>query len=76
MPGWFKDMEVIIWEHGLWPEGGGGYMHSAWTSIVCLIKLTAAASAFYLIRPILLLKIQKPKLQGFIKSHGHFATFI
>lgn len=22
MPGWFKGMEQIIWEHGLWPEGG------------------------------------------------------
>jgi hypothetical protein len=21
MPGWFKDMEVIIQEHGLWPKG-------------------------------------------------------
>jgi len=22
MPGWFKGMEIIIWEHGLWPEKG------------------------------------------------------
>jgi hypothetical protein len=23
MANWFKGMEIIIWEHGLWPEEGG-----------------------------------------------------
>jgi hypothetical protein len=70
-PGWFKGMEHIIRERGLWPEGGlpakcaGPKRPEGQTSCCC----------WHLLYTQLDLMSQKPLLQEHIKSHGHLCDY-
>jgi len=72
MPGWFKGMEVIIREHGLWPEGGDLLTQ-------CLGFHCPPGRADCYCRHILFLQpdfvSQRSQLQELVKSCGHLCNF-
>jgi hypothetical protein len=70
-PGWFKGMEHIIREHGLWPEGGlpaecAGPKRPEGQASCCCRHLLYSQSDFL---------SQKPQLQEHIESRGHVCDF-
>ena len=71
MPNWFKGMEQIIRERGLWPEGG---LLAQCHDFKCPPDRTDCCC-----RRILFTQPdfanQKPYLQEFIESHGHLCDF-
>lgn len=71
MPGWFKGMEVIIRERGLWPEGGlpaqcPDFKCPADRTDCCCRRVLFSQPDF---------ASQKPQLQEFIESRGHLCDF-
>lgn len=73
MPGWFKGMEQIIRERGLWPAGGllaecKGFKCEAGRTDCCCRRLLFTQPDF---------QSQKPPshLQEFIESRGHICDF-
>ena len=71
MPGWFKGMEVIIREHGLWPEGGlpaqcPGF-HCPPGRIDCCCRQLLYMQPDFL--------NQKSQLQELVEKRGHLCDF-
>ncbi len=70
-PGWFKSMEQIICEHGLWPEGG--------LPVECAGPKRPEGQVSCCCRHILYtqpdFKLQKPMLQEYIESRGHLCDY-
>jgi hypothetical protein len=71
MPGWFKGMEQIICEHGLWPENGipaecHGFNCPA-DSISCCCRHILFNQADFV--------AQKSQLQELVESRGHICDF-
>ena len=71
MPGWFKGMEVIIREHGLWPENGmnaqcNGFKCVAGKTNCCCRRLLFTQPDFV---------VQKSHLEELITSRGHICDF-
>ena len=71
MPCWFKGMEVIIHEHGLWPEGGllaqcGNFRCPPRWADCCCRRLLFMQPDFL---------DQKPLLQEFIEHRHHLYDF-
>ena len=73
MPGWFKGMEVIIRERGLWPEGESDLLAQ------CLGFRCPPGCTDCCCQRILFLQpdfiSQQSQLQELIKSHGHLCDF-
>jgi hypothetical protein len=70
-PGWFKGMEQIIRERGLWPEGGlpvecTGLKRPEGQASCCCRHLLYTQPDF---------KSQKPLLQEYIESRGHLCDY-
>ena len=70
-PGWFKGMENIIHEHGLWPEEGlpadcAGPKCPEGQASCCCCHILYTQPDF---------TSQKPVLQEFIESHGHLCDY-
>jgi len=71
MPGWFKGMEIIIRERGLWPEGG---LLAQCESFRCKKDLTDCCCWRLLFcQPDF--KTQKSRLEEFVTSRGHICDF-
>ena len=71
MPGWFKGMEVIIQECGLWPEAG---LPAQCQDFKCPINRTDCCCQRVLFtQPDF--TAQKSQLQELIESHGHLCNF-
>jgi hypothetical protein len=73
MPGWFKGMETIIRERGLWPAEGPGlaaqcpdFKCPAGRTDCCCRRVLFNQADFI---------TQKPELQEFIESRGHLCDF-
>lgn len=70
-PGWFKGMEQILHERGLWPEGG--------LPVECAGLKRPEGQVSCCCRHILYTQLdfvsQKPLLQEYIESHGHLCDF-
>jgi hypothetical protein len=71
MPGWFKCMEQIIWERGLWPMQGlhaecEGFKCAPGETICCCQRLLYNQPDFVL---------QKSQLEEYITSRGHICNF-
>ena len=71
MPGWFKGMEAILCEWGLWPEGG---LRAQCDSFKC-----DAGSIDCCCRRLLFFQLdfvnQKSHLEEVITNHGHICDF-
>jgi hypothetical protein len=71
MPGWFKGMEIIIWEWGLWPVGG--------LAAQCPLFHCPPDRTDCCCRRILFLQpdftAQKSQLQELIEGRGHLCDF-
>jgi hypothetical protein len=70
-PGWFKGMEQIIYEHGLWPDAGltvecTGPKHPSGPATYCYCHLLYTQPDF---------TSQKPLLQEYIELHGHLCDY-
>lgn len=70
-PGWFKGMEQIIRERGLWPEKDlsaqcAGFKCEPGRTDCCCRRLLFTQPDF---------EAQKPQLQEFIESRGHICDF-
>jgi len=71
MPGWFKGMEVIIKEHGLWPAEGlnaqcdGFKCEPGQTQCCCCCLLFTQPDFVF----------QKSQLEEFVTSRGHICDF-
>jgi hypothetical protein len=71
MPGWFKGMEIIIRERGLWPEKG---LSAQCESFLCKNGLTNCCCRRLLFcQPDF--NTQKSHLEEFITSRGHICDF-
>jgi len=71
MPGWFKGMEVIIHEHGLWPAGG---LPAQCRNFHCPPGKSDCCCQWLLYsQPDV--TDQKPYLWEFIESCGHLCNF-
>ena len=71
MPGWFKGMEIIIYECGLWLQKGlnaqcEGFKCVAGKTDCCCHRLLFTQPDF---------KNQKSHLEEYITSHGHICDF-
>ena len=71
MPGWFKGMEMIIRERGLWPEKGlnaqcEGFKCQLGRADCCCQRLLFSQPDFV---------NQKLHLEEFVTSHGHICDF-
>jgi hypothetical protein len=72
MPGWFKSMETIIWECGLWPDKGDlltqcpGF-HCPPNCIDCCCRHILFLQPDFM--------PQKPQLQELVESHGHLCDY-
>ena len=71
MPGWFKGMEIIIRERGLWPQKGlnaqcEGFKCVAGKKNCCCCQLLFTQPDF---------ENQKSHLEEFITSRGHICDF-
>ena len=71
MPGWFKEMEEIIRERGLLPEGGlraqcDGFKCKEGETACCCRRLLFTQPDF---------QAQKFQLEEFIESRGHLCDF-
>ena len=72
-PGWFKGMEQIIRERGLWPTNG---LHCECPGFKCMQhegQPSCCCRRILFTQPDFTL--QWPQLQEFIKSHGHLCDF-
>ena len=70
-PGWFKGMEVIIRECGLWPEKG---LASQCPDFKCPADcMDCCCWCLLFNQPDF--ASQKPKLQEYIELHGHICNF-
>ena len=73
MPGWFKGMEIIIQECGLWPEEGPGLLAQC-SGFKCPAERTDCCCRRVLFnQPDF--ATQKPQLQEFIESCSHLCDF-
>ena len=73
MPGWFKGMEIIIRERGLWPKDGPG-LPAQCPDFKCLADRTDCCCRHVLFnQPDF--SCQKSNLQEFIESRGHLCDF-
>src|ERR1700736_5174639 len=71
MPGWFKRMEIIIRERGLWPSSGlnaqcEGFKCTAGSTDLCCRHLLFCQPDF---------KAQKSQLEEYITTQGHICDF-
>jgi hypothetical protein len=71
MPGWFKGMEQIIKEHGLWPSAGllaqcEGFKCEPGLTNCCCLRLLFTQLDFI---------SQKSQLEKFVTSCGHICDF-
>lgn len=73
MPDWFKGMEIIIQERGLWPEGGPT-LPAQCTDFKCPTDRADCCCRRILFNQPNFLG-QKPQLQEFIESRGHLCDF-
>jgi hypothetical protein len=70
-PGWFKGMEIIIQEHGLWPEKG---MNAQCDGFKCVAgKTNCCCHHLLFTQPDFI--AQKSHLEELITSHGHICDF-
>ncbi len=82
-PGWFKGMEQIIHEHGLWPDTSLSIECSLWPDTGLSIKCTgpkhslgpASCCYHHLLYSQPNFTLQKPLLQEYIKSCGHLCDY-
>ena len=73
MPGWFKGMEIIIWERGLWPKGVSDLL-SQCPGFRCLPGCTdCCCRRILFIQPDFI--SQKSQLQELVESCGHLCDF-
>ena len=71
MPGWFKGIEIIIWEWGLWPENG---LNAQCEGFKCVAKRTNCCCCRLLFtQPNFV--AQKSHLKELITSRGHICNF-
>ena len=70
-PGWFKGMEVIIRERGLWPEKG---LAAQCPDFKCPADRTDCC-CWHLLFNQPDFAYQKPELQEYIESRGHICDF-
>jgi hypothetical protein len=73
MPSWFKGMEIIIRERGLWPEEGLG-LHAQCPDFKCPADRTDCCCRRVLFNQADFIT-QKSELQEFIESCGHLCDF-
>jgi hypothetical protein len=73
MPGWFKGMEAIIRERGLWPEEGAG-LPAQCLDFKCPPNRTDCCCRCVLFNQPDFVN-QKPKLQEYIEERGHICDF-
>ena len=73
MPGWFKGMEVIIWERGLWPEGDLGLLAQCPGFRCAPGRMDCCCRRILFLQPDFV--SQKPQLQELVKSRGHLCDF-
>ncbi len=71
MPGWFKGMEIIIRERGLWPEGDllaqcPGFQCPPDSTDCCCRRILFSQPDF---------RSQKSQLEELVESHGHLCDF-
>jgi hypothetical protein len=71
MPGWFKGMEHIIQERGLWPEGG---LHAQCPNFRCPPGRTNCCCRRLLFSQPDFIN-QKSQLQELVESRGHLCDF-
>jgi hypothetical protein len=73
MPGWFKGMEQIIQEHGLWPSNGQSLL-AQYTGFKCEVgKTDCCCHRLLFCQPNFV--AQKSQLQEQIVSRGHICDF-
>ena len=71
MQGWFKGMEIIIWEWGLWPEKG---LNAQCEGFKCVAKKTNCCCRHLLfMQPDFV--AQKSHLEELITLHSHICDF-
>jgi hypothetical protein len=74
MPGWFKGMEIIIREHGLWPEEGQRPLPAQCPDFKCPADRTDCCCRRVLFnQPDF--TAPKSQLQELIESRGHLCDF-
>jgi hypothetical protein len=71
MPGWFKGMEQIIQERGLWPDSG---LPAECPGFKCLNGKTDCCCRCLLFNQLDFVS-QKSQLQELIESHNHICDF-
>ena len=71
IPGWFKGMEIIIWEWGLWPEKG---LNAQCKGFKCVAKETNCCCRCLLFTQSDFVA-QKSHLEELITSRGHICDF-
>ena len=71
MPGWFKGMELIIKECGLWPNHG---LHTQCAGFKCEARRTNCCAQHILFTQLDFVG-QKSHLEEFITSRGHICKF-
>jgi hypothetical protein len=72
MPGWFKGMEVIIWEHGLWTQDGSDLLTQCPKGCAPGRKDCCCRRLLYF-QPDFC--FQKSQLQELVESCGHLFNF-
>lgn len=73
MPGWFKGMEVIIRERGLWPEGDLGLLAQCPGFRCAPGRMDCCCRRILFLQPDFV--SQKPQLQELVESRGHLCDF-
>jgi hypothetical protein len=71
MPGWFKGMEIIIRERGLWPEKG---LNAQCEGSKCVVRKTDFCCRWLLFTQSDFVN-QKSHLEEYITSWGHICDF-
>jgi hypothetical protein len=73
MPGWFKGMEIIIRERGLWPEGDPDLLAQC-PGFRCLPdRVDCCCRRILFLQPDFV--SQKSQLQELVESRGHLCDF-
>lgn len=73
MPGWFKGMEVIIRERGLWPKAEGDLLAQCSNFHCPPGRVDCCCRRILFLQPDFV--SQKPQLQELVESRGHLCDF-
>jgi hypothetical protein len=73
MPGWFKGMEVIIRERGLWPEGVDDFLAQCSNFRCDPDRTDCCCRRILFLQPDFI--SQKSQLQELVESRGHLCDF-